>query len=133
MDNRQILEQIYNDKIFLEELFNIITTNKNSLNIVESVGLLCSILKNASTENLRIPTIELTDEVTLNTQIDETQFKNTLLGEILLRNYFAILSHFNIENDGEKQGKIEGTFGETYVPLGLKRYLNFKFFYNFSL
>lgn len=94
--------------------------SKDNLNVIEALSFLNSIIKSAI-EYFKVPTAILVDEVI--TKEEDTIFNNTVLGEFVLENFCSILSHFDIEKDEGEQKKIEGTNGETFTPLGIKRYL----------
>jgi len=96
-------------------------------NVSEALGFLALLIKNSIIEGFKLPSTILEDEV--NTNENENAFNNTILGEILINNINGILKHFVIENDTEEIKKIEGTYGEMYVPLGNKRYIFFIIFY----
>ncbi len=97
-----------------------LTTSKNTHNIIETLGFLTQLIKNTTSSGLKLPNTNLTDEV--NMKEENEDFNNTVFGESLLVNLCTILNHFDIEKDYVGLKNIDGTYGESFRPLGFKRY-----------
>jgi hypothetical protein len=118
IENKGCLEVIYNDKKIIDTLFQVITSGRTNQNVSEALGFLIFLMKSALIESLKVPTTEFVDEV--NTE-ESNVVNNTILGEAIMQNLPGLLANFDADKDTNEVRKIEGTFGETYVPLGMKR------------
>lgn len=116
------METIINDKDILDTLFSNLK-NKNNLNISETLNLLITLLKLISIEGLKIPSIELEDEVNTDPKINTSPIKNTIFGEYLFMYFEDILQHFKINDENSESTPTMGTYGIKFIPLGIKRYI----------
>ncbi len=119
VENRQCLEIITNDRDILNCMFGILREESNNINISETINFIITLLKLVATE-CRIPTMELTDDVTTDTKLNISCVNNTIFGEIILENLDDILAHFPMNNEDEST-LIESTHGIKFIPLGFKR------------
>jgi len=114
------LELISSEEKILQVLLNVITTCNRNLNVTEALYFLISVVKLVIEHNIDTPTPVLVDEVKTEKVAEYHDYK---LGDVIKNNLSNILIHFDIEKDIEENKKIEGTYGDTYTPLGFKRYI----------
>lgn len=131
-ENKHLLEQILNDKEILSNLAKELANkeslkNKDNLdqnyNYYEILLVFINLIKTSITENFKLPSIKVeSGEDTVNINLDEKNIDNTPLGEVILENLGKILDNFVFRNENEENSlNLEGTFGTTYKPLGLKK------------
>lgn len=131
-ENKALLELTVNNKEALNYLFNSLQNNSNleskdvNYNYSEALIILINLIKFSSVENLKLPQYKQIDATDNNIEEVEEESKSeiqmTVLGELILRNLDNILDNFIIPNN-QDQMSIEGTYGITFRPLGMKRYI----------
>jgi hypothetical protein len=124
-ENKTILELIINDEKLVTLLLEVLAFNASSLNsdqeynYTEVLILLINILKLISIENLKVPGYVISNEEDIvNSDGNNKTFENTKFGELLLKYLPQVLVNFPMESNANV---IDGTFGMTFHPLGLRR------------
>jgi hypothetical protein len=133
IENKQILEIVISEKLIMEHIFRQFTKKElakgndlayaQNFNFNELINLLITLVKFVQIENLKVPVYLLQEEDVVNSNSSEinNQIDNTPLGELILEFLPDILKHFNYVQESEGD-YLEGTFGQTYRPLGTKKY-----------
>lgn len=131
-ENRNILEYVSSDLTILENIFQNLTVNLNlpensnmsRYNYKEILILLLNILRNLIFENMKIPTIAISeneeDVVNSNYEIDLSKVCNNQIGEMILKNLPNILKNFPIVD--KLYSQYDTTFGVINRSIGITRY-----------
>jgi hypothetical protein len=121
-ENKIILELVINDENILDHLMKILSQDAKTFdstleyNYTETLSMLINILKLISIENLKVPTLNIQDDI-VNSETTRV-LETTVLADKLLINLPKILINFSI---GQTESPIDGTFGMTFNPLGIRR------------
>jgi hypothetical protein len=123
-ENKVILELVINDEQLMTSILNVLVINPTSegsqeYNYTESLILLINILKLISIESLKVPgyITANADEDIVNSE-DNKVLEIPKLGHLILKYLPEILKNFPMTNT---ENNIDGTFGMTFTPLGLRR------------
>jgi hypothetical protein len=123
-ENKIILELVVNDEKILDLLMAVLTQDTKSFdsvleyNYTETLSMLINILKLVSIENLKVPTLNVQDDI-VNSETTRV-LESTVLADKLLENLPKILVNFPMtQNDNQ----IDGTFGMSFHPLGIRRFV----------
>jgi hypothetical protein len=115
-EHKAILELIIGSSEILNVLIGLLSkdislfNNNAEHNYSEILLILINILKLIQINNLKMPFCDISS--ILNVSLEKTE-----LGELLLKNLNLILANFCTENES----LLDGTFGKTYNPLGIRR------------
>jgi hypothetical protein len=134
IENRSILELILKDKIILDHLAKQLSEitpegllsaceySDVNYNYCEVLNVFINIIRFSQVENLKCPTYKNEGTEDMVNSENEQVIENTLLGECVLENLDKILLNFLPEAGNKNDNNtVEGTFGYTYKPLGVKR------------
>ncbi len=138
LENKSVLEFILNDKEILEMIFHnlcinlnlIYNTHLSSYNYKEILILLLNIIRLSIIENMKSPGIDnTTNEDVVNFSNEEiiNKVNNTLLGEMIIKNFHKIIDNFHFEEkekEADNEFANDTTYGIKARFLGYKRYFS---------